>query len=493
MNISETKSFGLFITVWVGQFISCIGNGLTAFTLGVYAFDKTQSAIVYSLIILFAFLPSYLLKPIGGYLSDRFDRRLMMIIGDFGSAMGLVFILLMFAAGNHELWVIYLGVALSSVFTALQNPAYKASVTDLVDESAFSKASGLMQLAESSRFLISPVIAGFLILACPIEKILMIDIATFLIAVASVYAVKKKIINTKTSQKENIFEGIKAGFRYIFAKKNLVWLLFLTTLITFAVGFLQSLMGPMILAFTDAKMLGLTQSVSASGMIVSSLLIGLFSRTNKQLRILSYSLAFTGLFYALFGASTNIIFITIAGFFFFTTLPFVNTSLDVLIRKNVDNDVQARVWSIVSLVSQMGMVIAFSTSGFLADKVFNPLLMPDGTLASSAGKLIGTGAGRGIGLMFVLSGTLILITAYVIVNNKPVQTLEKRSHPSKIKFCSKKWELEISPLRDSFRLTKKTNSHGKVNAFFPNHQPYTPAYILRYRKEVQRGQVQQGD
>lgn len=424
MNPSETKSFGLFITVWAGQFISCIGSGLTAFTLGVYAFDKTQSASVYSLIILFAFLPSYLLKPIGGYLSDRFDRRLMMIIGDLGSALGLVFILLMFAAGNHELWVIYLGVALSSVFTALQNPAYKASVTDLVDESAFSKASGLMQLAESSRFLISPVIAGFLILAFPIEKILIIDIATFLIAVAAVFAVKKKINNTKASQEENIFEGIKAGFRYIFAKKNLVWLLSLTTLITFAVGFLQSLMGPMILAFTDARMLGLTQSISASGMIVSSLFIGLFSRTKKQVRILSVSLAFTGLFYALFGTSTNILFITIAGFLFFTTLPFVNTSLDVLIRKNVDNEVQARVWSIVSLVSQLGMVIAFAMAGFLADKVFNPLLMPDGPLASTAGKLIGTGTGRGIGLMFIIAGILIIITSFFIAENKSVQTME---------------------------------------------------------------------
>ena len=424
MNPSETKSFGLFIIVWVCQFISCIGNGLTAFTLGVYAFNKTQSASVYSLIILFAFLPSYLLKPIGGYLSDRFDRRLMMIIGDLGSALGLVFILLMLAAGNHELWVIYLGVALSSVFAALQNPAYKASVTDLVDESAFSKASGLMQLAESSRFLISPVIAGFLILTFPIEKILIIDIATFLIAVAAVFAVKKKIINTKASHEENIFEGIKAGFRYIFAKKDLVWLLSLTTLITFAVGFLQSLMGPMILAFTDARMLGLTQSVSVSGMIVSSLFIGLFSRTNKLVRILSYSLAFTGLFYALFGTSTNIIFITITGFLFFSTLPFVNTSLDVLIRKNVDNEVQARVWSIVSLVSQLGMVIAFAMAGFLADKIFNPMLMPDGPLASTAGKIIGTGTGRGIGFMFIIAGILIIITSYIITENKSIQAME---------------------------------------------------------------------
>ena len=79
-----------------------------------------------------------------------------MIIGDLGSAAGLVFILMMLYAGIDDLWTIYLGVAVSSLFVAVQNPAYKASVTDLLDAESYSKASGLMQLAESSRYLISP-------------------------------------------------------------------------------------------------------------------------------------------------------------------------------------------------------------------------------------------------------------------------------------------------------------------------------------------------
>ena len=95
MENKNKQSLGRFLVIWSGQLISCIGSGLTAFSLGVYAYEKTQSATVYSLIILFAFLPSYLLKPIGGTLSDRLDRRLMMIIGDLGSAFGLIFILFM--------------------------------------------------------------------------------------------------------------------------------------------------------------------------------------------------------------------------------------------------------------------------------------------------------------------------------------------------------------------------------------------------------------
>lgn len=423
MNKLVQKPFNRFLIIWFGQFISNIGSGLTAFSLGVHAFEKTQSAAVFSLIILFAFLPSYLLKPLGGTLSDRTDRRLLIIIGDTGSALALVFILLMFFAGFQEMWVIYLGVAASSVFVAFQNPAYKASVTDLIDEKRYSKASGLIQLSESSRFLISPIIAGFFMHFMNINQILMIDIFSFLVAVLSVLVVKKKIkIHVNENQKEDFFSDFKTGFKYTFSNKSLLCLLSITSIVTFAVGFFQALMGPMILAFTNAKTLGIVQTLSASGMIVSSLMIGIFSKSKNRITILAVSLIFTGIFYTLFGTSTHIVFLICTGFLFFITLPFVNTSLEVLIRKNVDNKMQGRVWSIVSLISQLGMLVAFSTAGFLADKVFNPMLLEDSCLATNVGEIIGVGQGRGIGFMFVLSGFLIVIIASVLIRNKTIKT-----------------------------------------------------------------------
>ena len=283
-----------------------------------------------------------------------------------------------------------------------------------------------MQLSESSRFLISPIIAGFLLHFMNIEQILMVDIATFVIAVFAVFGVKKKIKKKESiTHKEHFISDFIRGFKYTFSHKELVWLLSVTSIITFAIGFLQSLIGPMILAFSDSKTLGIVQTISATGILVSSLFIGVFSKTKRQVFILSLSLAFAGLFYALFGTSTNIMFIIAAGFLFFSALPFINTSLEVLIRKNADNKFQGRVWSIVSLISQMGMIIAFSIAGILADKLFNPLLQNDGLLASTVGRIIGTGQRRGIGFMFLLSGVLVIIIAAIIGKNKTIRALER--------------------------------------------------------------------
>lgn len=425
MDDPKTTSTSSFLIIWSGQLISSIGSGLTAFALGVYAYQLTHSATVYSLIILFGFLPMFLLNPLGGVLSDRFNRKVMMIVGDLGSTVGLFFILAMLVSGMNQVWVIYVGVSLSSAFVALQNPAYKASVSDLLDREAYSKASGLIQLAESSKFLISPVIAGILLSFLDIKYVLMIDISTFFIAVITVFWVKNKHPqNQPVHQQTHLTKDLLEGFRYVTSHKGILVLLNLTSLITFSVGFLQALLGPMILSFTDSKTLGIILTISASGMLFSSFMIGVFSQMKKHVPVLFISLWFAGIFYLLMGISTNIYFITSAGFLFFITLPFVNTSLEVLIRKNIENNFQGRVWSIVSLISQTGMVIAFCTAGILADHIFNPLFLKDGLLSASVGQIIGTGHGRGIGFMFVLSGIIVAIVAIIISRLKSIRSLD---------------------------------------------------------------------
>lgn len=398
-----------FLIVWCGQFLSSIGNGLTAFSLGVWAWDKTQTATTFSFIVLCAFLPAYLLKPLGGTLCDRWDRRLLMVFGDLGSGLALLLLLLMLQAGNEELWIVYLGVALSSAFVALQNPAYKASVTDLLDEKAYAKASGLIQLAEASRYLIAPVLAGFLLKYLNITWILAIDVITFVIASFAVLAIRDRLPRRETGGTMNSFwRDLGSGFSYTFSNPKLLWLLLVTSLITFAIGFLQALMGPMILAFTDAGTFGIIQSVGASGMLLGSLFIAACSDSPNQQRILTIALLATGIFYSLLGTCINSIVLTIVALGFFTTLPFVNTALEVLIRTMVDNSYQGRVWAIVSLISQLGMGIAFALAGPLADHLFNPLLAAGGPLADSIGRVIGTGPGRGIGFMFILGGIMIV-------------------------------------------------------------------------------------
>lgn len=78
---SAKNTFHKFLLLWSGSFISAIGSGLTAFGLGVYIFQQTGKTSLMALVTLLGFLPSLLLSIPAGILADRYDRRLLMVIG----------------------------------------------------------------------------------------------------------------------------------------------------------------------------------------------------------------------------------------------------------------------------------------------------------------------------------------------------------------------------------------------------------------------------
>ena len=417
-----------FMLIWFGELISCIGSGMTAFAVSVYVYQLTGSAVWVSITTLLAYLPTILLNPVGGILADRYDRRLMMIIGDAFSAIGLLFILIAMQTGHTGVLPICIGITISAIFVSLLEPAYRATITDLLTDQEYAKASGLVQMANSSKFLISPVLAGLILAFSNIQTILIIDIATFFVTVFTVFTVKKHIKSEKKVRKETSFrKEMKEGMKSITGNKVVKKLVILMAFVCFFIAFLQMLMTPMILSFADEKTLGFMESISAIGMLIGSVVISALNIKKNHSGILKVSLMFTGIFMALVGTTVNIPLIIVYCMLFFVALPFVNTCADVLVRKNIPNDLQGRAWGIISVLTQTGFLIAYAISGVLADFIFNPMLEENGFLSGSLGKIIGTGEGRGIGLMLILAGITLFVFAFVFSMGKETEK-EKINH-----------------------------------------------------------------
>lgn len=108
-----------FTMIWLGELISGIGSGMTAFALSVYVYQTTGRVSMVSVIAVASFLPTILLSPLGGVLADRYDRRLLMIIGDLLSGLGLLYILWNIQMGTAGILPIIIGVTFNAVFVAL--------------------------------------------------------------------------------------------------------------------------------------------------------------------------------------------------------------------------------------------------------------------------------------------------------------------------------------------------------------------------------------
>ncbi len=408
--MENRSNYRKFLLMWGGEFISSIGGGLTSFGLSVYVFQQTGSAASTALVALLAFLPVLLLSPVAGVLADRYDRCLLMMLGDGMSGLGLVYILICMMTGEAALYQICIGVFISAVFSSLLEPSYRAVVTDMLTKDEYSKASGMMSLAGSARYLISPMIAGVLMGVGDVKLLIMIDICTFILTVICTAVVRKSRLTKQVKTNETFVQSFKIGWKAITEKRGIFILIIISAVITCFMGAIQILVEPMILAFQRPKVLGIAETICASGMLVSSIIIGIVGIKKNFTRVLSISLVLCGLAMVGFGLKENIVIICCFGFVFFFVLPFANNCLDYMTRTNIEPEKQGRAWGLISFLSQMGYVVAYGGAGVLADKIADARNI---------------GVGRGAAAVIMVSGVLLSVIALSILRFRSIRELER--------------------------------------------------------------------
>ena len=418
MTTGTKNNYGKFLLLWAGEFISSIGGGLTSFGLGLYIFQKTGSAADMAFLTLLGFLPGLILKVPAGVLADKYDRRLLMMIGDGLSGLGVLFILLCMLRGDAALWQIYLGTTVSSVFSALLEPSYTATITDLLTKEQYSKANGLVSIAGSSRYIFSPVIAGFLLAVSDIKLILIIDICTFFLTVVAAAVVRRGITKSTPKDTEPFFKSMKEGWKAVSVNKGLLLLVIVSSLICLFMGVFQVLGEPFVLSFSDSKTLGIVETAAASGLLVTGILLGIKGIKKNFVRALWMGLAVSGIGMAMFAVTQNKIIICIFGFVFFAALPFANNSLDYLARTNIPSELQGRAWGFIGFISQLGYVIAYALCGVTADAV---------------GKVTGQGVGTGAAITVIVSGACLTVVALLMSRIKKIRELEENT--AEVKEC----------------------------------------------------------
>lgn len=407
--MKEKSNFKKFLLLWAGELISAIGGGLTSFGLGVYVFAQTGSAASMALVTLLAFLPTLFLSVPAGVLADRYDRRLLMMLGDGCSAIGILYILFCMMRGEASLLQICIGVTISSVFSSLLEPSYRATVTDLLSSEEYSKASGMVSLAGSARYLVSPVLAGALLAVADIRLLLVIDICTFFVTVTATGVVRNGLVAKKVENQEAFFAALRSGWDAVTARRGVFLLILVSSVITCFMGALQILAEPLILDFADSTTLGIGETVCACGMLASGLFLGMRGIKKDYVKILVLSLFFAGMSMILFGLKENIYLICIAGFLFFAMLPFANNCLDYLVRTNIPDELQGRAWGLIGFLSQIGYVVAYGLAGLFADGL---------------AEYFQVGVGRGAAAVIVISGVLLGITALLLYPISAIRELE---------------------------------------------------------------------
>lgn len=115
-----------------------------------------------------------------------------------------------------------------------------------------------------------------------------------------------------------------------------------------------------------------------------------------------------------------------AAFLFSVCTISIFVIIQTIWQTQIPRAIQGRAFAMRRLIGWSTLPVAYLAAGPLADKVFTPLLMPKGLLAPSVGLLIGTGQGRGIALLFVVMGAVMITAICLARRYRPFWELESR-------------------------------------------------------------------
>lgn len=424
-----SSGYKKFLLLWGASLISASGSGMSSFALGIFMYQKTGLSTMTGLMILAGFLPGLIFSPFAGALADRHDRRVLMMMGDGLSIIGLLCILFSLQFLQKEMLVggILLGAAISSGFSSLVEPAFRATISDLLKKEEYTRASGMVQLIPASRYLLSPVLSGLVLSFAGIRMVLMLDILTILITLPITYIVRREMRGIPRGEGTKLAEDLSLGFHLIYDKKGLWLLVMLGILVSFCLGTVQTLMIPMLLPFGGESFAGFATTVSACGMLVGGLILSRFSIKKDFSHILQASLLGMGFFMAAFAWGNNKILICGFGFCLFMSLPFANAAMDYLVRVNVSLAYQGKAWGLISLISQAGYVLAYALTGVAVDFIIKPFLQKEGNAAKFALSMPGQAEGRGAALMIIIAAVFLMFIALTLPRKSEIRELEEEN------------------------------------------------------------------
>ncbi|WP_114786295.1 MFS transporter [Vibrio tetraodonis] len=404
--------------------ISLLGTLMTDFALGQWVYKKTNSATAYGIIGFAALAPQLFFTPLVGTFLDRFPRGSIMIVGHVGA--GLCSLSMMFLYSKEMLsfeWILVF-VSIGSVFNSFISQSFMVLVPVLVKQEKLIKYQGFSQGGLGIVELSVPALAAFFLVTIGLKGVFIFDVVSFVSAIFILSFIVTKInrndgrSESLDGEKESVLQQVKFGFKYLMGHKYLLSLLIFMGVVNFSIGIVHVLLTPLVLSFSTVVELGTVLTAAGIGTLMGSFVLMLLSDVKDKNAFLCWILFFIGIILV----SASLIFVNqsitvwvLMVIALMMTLLFVMVESvnQVIWQTSVPSELQGRVLSVQTLVTQMSLPLAFLVAGPMADFVFEPMFNEGGLLASNVGEIIGIGPGRGIAFLYSVCGLMIILSVAI--------------------------------------------------------------------------------
>ncbi|MBD3885237.1 MFS transporter [Phormidium tenue FACHB-886] len=401
-----------FTIIWFGQLVSTIGSYMTEFALILWAWHLTGSATALALVGFSSQLLRIPITLIAGIIIDRYNRKYLMILGDTIAALSTVCIGLLYVTQSLQIWHLYVVAAVSGGFGQIQRLAYSTSITLIVPKQNYTRANSMDSAVHYGSVIVAPALAGALYPLIDTPGILLIDLITFGIAIATLLfvSIPQPQLNLETDA-ETIIQKLTFGIRYVWRHLGFRSLLIITSLFWFAHDLGGALYEPMILARTNgsAQVLGGVASAAGIGGVTGAIILSAWGGPKRRIHGMLAGFVGAGLSKTIFGLGQVPLVWIPAQFCSSLNFPLLGSSETAIWMEKIAPEIQGRVFAANALVVQIVSAIAPLIAGPLADQVFEPALQQNDQFASLLRPFIGTGAGSGFSLLYILTSVSLAL------------------------------------------------------------------------------------
>ena len=405
MNSLKTSLHDLkyFIILWLSQSFSALGSAMTNFTLVIWSYQQYGSALTTALITICSYAPYVLMSIFAGALSDRWNKKITMLVCDTFEALCTVCVFLLLQAGKLEIWHIYLLNALNGLMNTVQKPSADVTISLLTPKKYYQRTSGMRSFSNSLTNILTPVLATTIFSLFGMNFVILFDLLSFAIAfLCLMFFIKIPEIEYTSKAKETLLESTRSGLKYLKKNRGILDLILFLAGINLIASMYNAALPAMILSKDNGGEIGLGIVNASMGIatLVGSVVVSILPAPKSRVKVICNTLLFsmsTENFFLAFGNSIPLWSIgAVMGWLF---IPMMGANMDVILRNHIPLEMQGRVYATRNTLQFFTIPVGYFLGGFLVDRVFEPFMQSQNI--GILNKMFGEGKGSGAAFLFL--------------------------------------------------------------------------------------------
>ncbi|MEO7261487.1 MAG: MFS transporter [Jatrophihabitantaceae bacterium] len=451
-----------FYQLLINTLLVSVINFTAWFAITFYVYLETRSVFATGVISGLFLVLTALTGIWFGSLVDHYPKKTMMQMSAVASFVLYLASFAIYQVASPEsftdptsvaLWTMIVLLMFGVIAGNIRMIALSTLVTVLIPEDSRDRANGLVGTTSGVSVLVTSVISGVLVSIDGMFWVLVLALAVLIVAVVhlNLVSVPERTAAPATRPEDPVTDGaapdthapvgspptlgeppaahtgtvdLRGTIRVIGEAPGLTALILFSTFNNFLGGVFLALGDPYGLSLVSVRTWGLLWAVLSTGVIVGGLLITRTGLGKNPVRLLLLVNLVLWTVTLLFPLRASIVPLAVGMYIYMLLMPYAEAAEQTILQKVVPYERQGRVFGFAQSVEQAASPLTAFLISPIAQFVFIPFMV-DGAGARTIGGWFGTGADRGIALVFMLTGVVGMIATTLALRSRPYRRLSR--------------------------------------------------------------------